>query len=428
MPSPVPPIRPLRIAALVDLLRAPQAGGHVKCWERIAAAAALAPEAVDLTVYFSGDAPDEVLAPNVRLRHLAPIFSTARLKFLPYVPDHTDLAPFHWRLARELRGYDLIHTTDAFFAFAQTAERLAPRRGMALTTSFHTDTPAYARLFTGQTIGALCARWPRLAHMLIEDWRLPERQEARMRRRLRSHLRRCTHAFAIRPEDEMLAQAALGRGAVSPMRVGVDKAMFGPHRADSAGVRRDYSIPDGGVVALFVGRIDIGKNAPLLGEAAALAINTGAPLHLILAGAGPLAADMARRLGGRVRLPGFVAPDELARLYASVDFLALPSEVEIHSMATIEALASGCPALIARAAGAAALFGDTPAVTRVEGGAEHWAAAMRGLAADPQARAGMRRAALAYAGQRLASWSEVLQEDLLPGWRAAQASCEAALR
>ena len=39
-------------------------------------------------------------------------------------------------------------------------------------------------------------------------------------------------------------------------------------------------------------------------------------------------------------LLGFVEPDELARLYASVDFFALPSEVEIGSMATFEAIAS----------------------------------------------------------------------------------------
>jgi glycosyltransferase involved in cell wall biosynthesis len=426
LPSPVPPTRPLRVAALVDLARSPQSGGHVKCWERIAAAAASAQTApLDLTVYFSGDAPDEVLAPNVRLRHLPPVFSTARLKFLPYVPDHSDLAPCHPRLARELPRYDLIHTTDGFFAFARTAERVARKRAIALTSSFHTDTPAYARLFTRRTIEALCARWPRLARKLVEDWRVPEREQARMQRRLKRHLRRCARAFVQRAEDESLAREVLGASRVGGLRVGVDKAMFGPHRRDVVGVRRDYAIPEGGVVALFVGRVDIGKNAAVLGEAVALTIGRGAPLHLVVAGVGPLTADLAGRLGGRVRLPGFVAPDELARLYASVDFLALPSEVEIHSMAALEAIASGCPTLVARAAGSTPLFGDA-AATPVDGGAENWATAMRDVATDPDRRATMREAALAYAGGRIASWGQVLDEDLLPGWRAALAGPELA--
>jgi glycosyltransferase involved in cell wall biosynthesis len=421
-PTPAPPSRPLRVAALVDLPRSPRAGGHVKYWERLAAAAAeLAGGAapLDLTVYFSGDAPDETLAPNVRLRHLSPVFSTARLKFLPYVPDHTDLAPWHPRLARELPRYDLIHATDGFFAFTRTAERVARARGIPLTTSLHTDTPAYARLFTRQTIEALCARRPWLRRILIEDWRVQERQGARMDRRLTRHLRQCAHAFVTRAEDQGLAQSVLDAARVSLMRVGVDKAMFGPRRRDLAGVRRDYAIPEDRVIALFVGRVDAGKNAPVLKEAAAQAIASGAPLHLVVAGLGPMSQDFAQVLGDRVSLPGFVRPDELARLYASVDFLALPSEVEIHSMAAVEAIASGCPAMVARAAGSASLFGATPAVLAVDGGAQNWAAAMRDLAADPERREAMRRAALAYRDTRLASWGEALYEDFLPGWQAA---------
>ena len=110
--------KPIRVAALVDLPRSPEAGGHVKCWERLAGAAADGALPLDLTVYFSGRDRTEVLGPGARLAHLPPLFSTAQLKFLPYVPDHTDLAPYHPRLARELGAYDVIHTTDAFFAFA----------------------------------------------------------------------------------------------------------------------------------------------------------------------------------------------------------------------------------------------------------------------------------------------------------------------
>jgi glycosyltransferase involved in cell wall biosynthesis len=414
---------PIRIAALVDLPRSAEAGGHVKWWERLAAAAALEAEGsdapFDLTVYFSGEGPDEILNAHVRLRHLPPVFSTARLRFLPYVPDHTDLSPYHPGLARELPRYDLIHATDGFFAFARTAERIARLRAIPLTSSIHTDTPAYARIFTRQTIGKLCAHWPWMKRKLIEDWNIPERQGLRMDRRLQEHLRRCAGAFATRAQDRELAAQILGAARAWKLHLGVDKAMFGPHRRDVEGMRRDYAIPQGRRVALFVGRVDVGKNISTLIDAAAQAIAEGAPLHLVIAGVGPSAADASRRLAGHVSLPGFVKPEELARLYASVDFLALPSEVETGSMATTEAIASGCPALVAEGSGSLAIYDETPAMHAVGSGVEAWAAALRELVHDRDKLAAMRAAALDYGAAHLASWRDIFKEDMLRGWRAA---------
>ena len=414
---------PVRIAALVDLPRSAQAGGHVKWWERLAAAAAIESDGAaapfDLTVYFSGDGPDEILNAHVRLRHLPPVFSTARLKFLPYVPDHTDLAPYHPRLARELPGYDLIHATDGFFSFARTAERIARLRAIPLTSSIHTDTPAYARIFTRQTIDKLFAHWPWMKRNLIEEWNLPERQGLRMDHRLRDHLRRCVGAFATRAQDRDLAAQVVGAARAWNLRLGVDKAMFGPHRRDIDGMRGDYAIPNERRVALFVGRVDVGKNVSTLIDAAAQAISEGVPLHLVIAGVGPAAAEASRRLAGHVSLLGFVKPEELARLYASVDFLALPSEVETGSMATTEAIASGCPALVADGSGSLAIYDETPAMRAVESGAAAWTIALRELAHDRDRLAAMRAAALDYGASHLASWRDIFKEDLLSGWRAA---------
>ena len=206
--------RPIRVAALVDLPRSPEAGGHVKCWERLADAAADGDLPLHLTVFFSGRRGSETLGPGAQLRRLPPMFSTAQLKFLPYVPDHTDLAPYHPQLARALADYDVIHTTDAFFAFARTAEGVSRRRGVPLVTSFHTDTPSYTRIFTRQTIEArLGQSWP--ARKLIHDWRVPERQGRRMDQRLVQHIGRCDYVAATREEDHALAAAIVG-----PSRVG----------------------------------------------------------------------------------------------------------------------------------------------------------------------------------------------------------------
>src|SRR5579863_4809407 len=114
------PERPLSVGVLVDLTLNADAGGHVKCWERIAEAAVAFGECLDLTVHFN--APDDSpeprrieLSPSVRYVLLPPVFSTRRL--VRQVPDHTDLGWWHPALARALTDYDVIHTTDAFFCY-----------------------------------------------------------------------------------------------------------------------------------------------------------------------------------------------------------------------------------------------------------------------------------------------------------------------
>src|SRR6266567_4498294 len=100
-----------------------------------------------LTVHFSGPQPRRIeLSPSVRYVVLPPVLSTRRL--VREVPDHTDLAPWHPRLARALADYDVIHTTDAFFCYARTARRFARRHGTPVVSSIHTNTPEYARITT----------------------------------------------------------------------------------------------------------------------------------------------------------------------------------------------------------------------------------------------------------------------------------------
>ena len=51
-----PPSSPLKVGVLVDLTLSQDAGGHVKCWERIAEAAIGLGDRLDLTVHFNGPA------------------------------------------------------------------------------------------------------------------------------------------------------------------------------------------------------------------------------------------------------------------------------------------------------------------------------------------------------------------------------------
>ncbi|MGE4352321.1 MAG: glycosyltransferase [Bdellovibrionales bacterium] len=411
------PIR-LRVAALVDLPRSRVSGGHIKGWEQLVRAAAQSDLPLDLTLYTSGERLVEELGPHARIKQLPPVFSTQRLKFLPYVPDNTDLASFHEDLAVELRDMDVIHTTDGYFCFAKTAEKISKKYKIPLTTSFHTDTPSYARVFTQLTIEKIFGSGF-LSRFLMKTMRLPERQEQAKLRRMKKHLKACSKALYTRDEDRALAASVIGEDNVRMMRLGVNRSLVGPHREDREGVEADYHIPPGQIVFIFVGRLDVGKNIYTLIEAMENLISEGQPVHLITAGLGPAEEDLRQRLGAHVTVAGFIDPNELARLYASVDCLALTSEVEIRSMAAVEAITSGLPVLVSEKSGIARLFDYTPAMVTVPSGTEAWTAAMRDFISSINKRAHMHKVALAYAETSIANWTEVLARDLFDTWKLA---------
>ena len=69
-------MRPLKVGVLVDLALSPEAGGHVKCWQRLAEAAVGYGDRLDLTVHFNGPEPRRIeLSPSVRYLLLPPVYS-----------------------------------------------------------------------------------------------------------------------------------------------------------------------------------------------------------------------------------------------------------------------------------------------------------------------------------------------------------------
>src|ERR1700686_789415 len=65
---------PLKGGVLVDLTLSHDAGGHVKCWERIAEAAVDCGDRLDLTVHFNGPQPRRIdLSRSVRYVLLPPV-------------------------------------------------------------------------------------------------------------------------------------------------------------------------------------------------------------------------------------------------------------------------------------------------------------------------------------------------------------------
>jgi len=415
---------PLKVGALVDLTLTPDAGGHVKCWERIAEAAVDFADQLDLTVHFAS--PDNShrprrieLSPTVRYVLLPPVFSTRRL--VRRVPDHTDLGVWHPALARMLPAYDVIHTTDAFFCYARTATRFARERGVPVVSSIHTNTPEYARITVDNLLGNTFGDGV-LYRLLSHRLALSERVSRLLERRLRRHLDRVTLAMAKYGDDK----AGDWHCGVA-LRRGFDRALFHPGRRDRAWLETRFGVPREHFVAMYAGKLNSGKNVPLLGPAVAAAqamlLQTGGrPIHLFCAGAGDQRDALAARLGGAITLPGVLPQDELARAYASADLFLFPSMIDESGNAAVEAMASGLPALLAAGSGVAMAMAACPAVRVLPGDApRQWAGAIVALAAEPGRCRELGMVARGYVEAEVPSWSQVVAECLLPVWRQAAA-------
>jgi glycosyltransferase involved in cell wall biosynthesis len=411
--------RPLSVGVVVDLVWGPWAGGHVKCWERLAAAAAASPRELDITVHFLGEHSGTVqVADNARFRLHRPLLNTKWLGFTQNPQNHTCLAPFHPGLARAMGGCDVVHATGAFFSLARTARRHARRHALPLTYSFHTDTVSYTRHFSKEIL----KRWfgeGAIFKFLVDTVRYNEISGDRMQKVLDRYLRQCDWVLASKPEDRAVAERVVPRERVSFLRRGIDRAVFSPQRRDRARLGSAYGIADGRFVAIFAGRIDDAKNVMTLAHAVRRLLDAGEPVHLLIAGNGERADDIRALLGDAATLCGQVEPEVLGWLYASADVFAFPSELEVMPNVVNEARACGLPALVSTRGGSLQMVGrpGVDALCLPGRDAAAWAEAIGGLMRDPA-----RRRALAEEGYRrvsatLPGWDEVLHRDLMPVWR-----------
>ncbi len=140
---------------------------------------------------------------------------------------------------------------------------------------------------------------------------------------------------------------------VRAISCGVDLEQFRPPSASERAKAREHCrIGADDIVFAYVGRLDREKRLDVLIDAVS---RLRERVRLIIAGRGrherALQKLATKRLvGDRVAFCGFISDSELARLLCAADFFAMPSDVELQSIATIEAMAMGLPVLAADAA------------------------------------------------------------------------------
>ncbi len=166
-------------------------------------------------------------------------------------------------------------------------------------------------------------------------------------------------ADVVTTPTETGAEALRRHGLRVPIRAiscGVDLSRFGVATGEPA-VSREmvlgaYGLDAGRLVFLYVGRLAREKRLDVLVDAVRAANRQD--VQLAIAGRGRYRGALERSArdllaSGRLVFTGFVPDADLPRLLASIDVFAMPSEAELQSIATLEAMAAGRPVLAARA-------------------------------------------------------------------------------
>jgi glycosyltransferase involved in cell wall biosynthesis len=128
-------------------------------------------------------------------------------------------------------------------------------------------------------------------------------------------------------------------------------------RADRAGLRAAWGIPEDATVFLFCGKIIARKRPEDFARAVAEASREMPSIWGLLAGDGALRVQVeatVREAGWPVRFSGFLNQSVLPRAYAAADALVLPSdETETWGLVVNEAMASGIPSIVSDRVGCA---------------------------------------------------------------------------
>lgn len=206
-----------------------------------------------------------------------------------------------------------------------------------------------------------------------------------------------------------LVRLGIERRRIVPLRAGIDTEAFHIRFADERVWERltcldGQRVSRGGVKALYVGRVSVEKNLPMLTRVwkrvAQHARSVDVPadeLQLVVVGDGPYRARMQQELAAcaaPVRFLGFRHALELSTIYASADFFVFPSTTDTLGQVVMEAQSSGLPVIVTDVGGPKEVVdhGRTGFVLGAED-ERAWAERLLELARDRTARRAMGGAA-----------------------------------
>ncbi len=214
-----------------------------------------------------------------------------------------------WREQRP----DVIYTaTEGLLALS--AVHAARGLGIPVVSGYHTHFPQYLSGYRLGLLEPMMVRYLRRLHNSTSCTLVPTRETERELR-------------------------VLGFRNLEVLERGVDTSLFDPARR-SRELRERWGAGPGDVVLLHSGRVAVEKNPALIFEAWETVRRAEPTAKLVMAGDGPLRAQLQAKYPDVV-WTGFLTGTDLAEAYASADVLLFPSRTETFGNVLLEGMASG---------------------------------------------------------------------------------------
>ena len=321
------------------------------------------------------------------IHNFKPAFSTE----MPKYPQLELAVPNAPALSRFLKrsGAGIVHISTPG-PVGMVGYYAARRAGLPITGTYHTDFPSYIdHLFDDDACTWMCTTFMRRVYgsMRVVFSRSPDFVPA---------LRRLGIA------DEKIEVIPHGIKTDEFDAGFRDEGVWGRLAREEGFAGIDGGGRDGGgdvVRAIFVSRVSVEKNAPLLTRiwkrVGAACAARGVAAQLVVVGDGPYKARMEEELAGMgAYFLGFRTGRPLATLYASADVFIFPSVTETLGQVVMEAQCAGLAAVVADEGGPAATVadGETGFVLPADE-PERWVEAVVRLIEDRELRERMGRAA-----------------------------------
>ncbi len=246
-----------------------------------------------------------------------PEFSEILVRGIP-VPGYSQLrlglpAPFALRRSWRAQRPDLVHVVTEG-PLGASAINAARSLDIPVTSSFHTNFHAYTGHYGFGAFHRVALGWLRRVH----------------------NSTRRTFAPTTELCDEL---RRVGFRNLLVLSRGVDLHHFSPSRR-STELRASWGANADDVVVLHVGRMAAEKNYPFLFETYAAMRAANPKLRFVLAGEGPLRAQLQRQHPEAI-FAGFFSREDIGRYYASADIYIHASLTETFGNVLTEAMASG---------------------------------------------------------------------------------------
>lgn len=183
-------------------------------------------------------------------------------------------------------------------------------------------------------------------------------------------------------------------------------------QASNRAFRDELGINPNALLVASAGRLIPEKGVAQLAQAAGQLAREGRDVHVIMAGAGPLEAELVAAAAPNLHLVGKLNKHDLAALYQQADVYCLPSRSEGFATTLLESAACGTPAVVTNVGGTDELIPDErfgTIITNME--PDTIAAALR-RAADNQLALQAQGRAAATRVREICSWQQTARRTL----------------